>query len=402
MHISFNRIAVYLTIALVVPLGTLMYMAFPHRVFGKNLWVALPLVMALVVWLRDMFLRRELENVERVFLLHVMLFAVILWLRQYIYHGNEVMLSFRWVISPFLYAFCVKYLIERGYQGALLGGLVSGAVFVAFIIYANRAFFPDFNTGLNLDTGEPHFYLGLTRDGIMGASVSDHLMLPVAVVILFLYHDRRIGSPAAMGALLFICGASLFSNTRLVMFCVVLFLVAYIYIAIERNRSMLWSIVPLVIAAVALSTKLLFNRRWISEGDGGRLEKYINGLGQISESFLSLLIGVSPHDYTYGGRLHFSDNGFIQVAYSSGLPVAVTFFALMIMVLRWGGKNAFLVLLSGYGALTLFFTNAISWESWGIFYVISFCLIRHMSCESRASECPRSLSIQGRVAGDGR
>jgi len=150
-------------------------------------------------------------------------------------------------------------------------------------------------------------------------------------------------------------------------------------------------------SATEIKTRITEDTPYSAEN---RLNKARIGVTALQRNTWTLLAGAYASDLSLSesGEYQFSDNSFIMVVVSAGLPVGLLFFGLVATRMRmrsWCGHRLESMTMVGIVTSTLLLNNAILWDVWLLYIAISYAVI--FQIRSRRHCCAARTQLLSRL-----
>lgn len=321
--------------------------------------------------------------------LFVCLFVcLVIFFRVSVYHENVEFISYRTFFLFIVYSFSLLYIIcgndvRSRFSNILLFNIVFQAVFGITHSY----FFPHIVTGIELDDSGAGMYIlepgegGFRESGmLLGSNVYGNFL----VLGLFLTLGKLRNISLKLCLLYVVLSILIFwaislSGSRLALANA---LVIAFLLLVRRFGIKYFYIPTVIVVGLIVSTPIIDNakERTANHGASSRLEKSEIAINMLDESFVSTLLGPTVETVSTtrtSDGLPFSDNSYMLLSLTYGIPVAIICFTLVICLISRNlmfDFNAGLFLF--YFLTTLMFNNAVLWDIWlcyavAIIYIIS-------------------------------
>lgn len=314
------------------------------------------------------------------------LIVLALFLRVSYYHEDLFFSSYRNFLLLLVYAISLFYVLRSDFtkekiSSLLILNITVQAVFGIIHFY----FFPYIVTGVELDDSGTGIYFlepgegGYRESGMLiGSNVyGNFLVLGLFLTMINLkispIKDKIINISIALLILwaVYLSGSRLALANALIIFSFFLFRcygIKYFFIPVVLITSSIF-LTPIIDNAI---------ERTVSHGSSSRLAKSQLALNMLDESVMSAIIGPSSITVSAARTLDglpFSDNSYLLLSLTYGIPIAVMCFILVLgFIFKSVRLNAVTFVFVVYFLSTLFFNNAILWDIW-LFYGIAVIYI---------------------------
>jgi hypothetical protein len=238
----------------------------------------------------------------------------------------------------------------------------------------------------------------LTRDLLMGSSISGNHIICGMITLLVLFDQRRVvlSYPAFITTQFILLLGVLNTLSRYPIFVAVIFFLLSVFNVRRAKIKDLFIILVLLVGLVFFNIKIgfldidFYSR--FAEDSGGRDDKLKVAFILLSNSAVDFLIG-SPNEMisrTTVNGVNISDNSYGLLAITLGVPFMCCYFVAILKNLYKAtagliSKIAFIYILIGLGL-----TNCILWEPWVFTAFLCMAVVKHYSDETASRRLLRN------------
>jgi hypothetical protein len=393
-----NKYAISIIALLIVfaPITNLVHQIAPAYLFGKSAWVAIPAIILAIVFVVNLTKFNRINQIACLIGI-ALLGYLILNMSSLVYGESKNILDYRYILTFPMYLILADFFLRfEDSRKFLVTALIIQGVIASMIFIINAHFFP--NIQIQPDDYGVHemiFDGERTRNMLLGASTSGNMILIAMFALAFwhFYNQKFINYVFWPLQLCMIYGISLGGSRYPLVsgLCILLFCI-FLKNPLKNLFSLLVTFLCLF-GFVTLSNIEILESFRFNHDLGGRVEKIQLSLSLIFESATHFFIGLpmtvaanasSPEGYGI------SDNSYLAIALSFGVPFTFLFFKYLISLNNWKNSDGLYKLFTIYFLFGLGVTNSIYWESY--IFIASFCwllLLRQPSFLIKASrlEC---------------
>lgn len=379
-------------VTVIFPFANLFHILYPASLFGKSAWIVVPVM---VILSRYIFLfaskKLHVSSIDITFSVIVFLSWVIIAIRAVIYSEQRSFLDERYIATSLLFIVFVYHLLQdesmikiAAYSVAIQGILVASARSINFY------FFP--NVMLSQIDDQTVFNYGgeLTRDLLLGSSFSaNHIICGMLVIMALMKHSVIKLRPIVFVAIQFFMMLSTFNTgSRFpISVAVLLFVISLRYVTSFSIKDIMGFILFLsafIIINSFLSIESFNYFERFQESFGGRDDKLLIGYLLISNSVTDFLIGSSSSlvNSLWVNDTLISDNSYVLIATSFGVPFALVYFAFLFYISMKTKSDKLSLLFFSYVVVGLGVTNCVLWEPWVFTAFLGFGITSYYGCIS--------------------
>lgn len=391
MKISVRGVSVAVLAVLVAVYHVLPMAHFfaPLEIFGKNVYTVAPVIlMAVVLMMLWRGIKNDVTQSEATALIIVMLLWLVTWFaRRALFGEIGDVLNQRFVVDLFLYSIVMRYAMKEIKTRDLLATLmivVTISQAIAGILHSH--FFPFIQL---MPDADDVLHLAFDAEGTReaGTIVSSSTFAAVLVCGQFvMLTEKRLSFLVRLMLMALTTYAVSLSGSRFPMVVsALLCLAATMNWKSSRHAPFILVAIALAGIAVALSGWSPFEAKSIlrfGQDDGGRSDKFQLAIDLMTTHWSYLLMG-APNKMvevaTTRDGLPISDNSYMLLALSFGVPMLVTWLVCAVKFLfRWPVTIIYLAMLA-YFATTLAVTNSLLWEAWLFYFATTMWLVKYRS-----------------------
>ncbi|HQS58854.1 MAG: hypothetical protein B7Y56_12510 [Gallionellales bacterium 35-53-114] len=357
----------------ILPFVNVLNFALPvDNVFGKSTWLVIPVLALMVgyIW------RFKANNIlfaplDIVLLFVVALAGVILAIRYIAFDELNSFLNYRYFATSLIYLAIASYFVKNKMNLRVMSlTIVAAGLAVAVVEAVNFNFFPSVMLSTD-DAGVIRLVFDgeKTRSMLLGASISGNQIVCSMFVLVAMIQGNiiRMNIWVSWSLLLFMTyGVSLGESRYPLAVAICLLAFNFFYQKLQHKKIVVLSFLIVLLTSYVSSNFEYPHISRINEDSGGRVEKAILGFKILSDSMTNFSIGApssQTNDATEGGY-GLSDNSYLEVAISFGVPFATAFFFIWFYYISKNVVNNLSLLFFGYLVVGLSLTNCILWESW--------------------------------------
>lgn len=379
-------------IVLIFPFVNIIYIFYPINILGKNIWLVVPVLVILTLYLSTLFRARKSLTVKKsdlVFLAITIAGGLIFYLRELVYAEQRSFLDFRYIFAPAIFLLVSKRFIKGEKNINFLSWvLIATCLLQAVLGILHAHLFPELNISFDLNNAKDMefvFDAEKTREGgTLGASIYAN----VIVCGMFLLAAKNSNQTSFRSSILFIISivgmlyAVTLSGSRYPI--IIAGLLTFIFFSNSLSNWRHWA----ATGVLALCSLILFMSMEsvefnaifrFDEDSGGRIDKLTLPFELITAKMLHLLVGASSeltaNTFSSSG-VGISDNSYWLLSLQFGPVFAFVWFGFVINLLKKNIVNHASFLFIVYFLIGLGITNCILWEPW-VFLAILTATILH-------------------------
>lgn len=378
-------------IAFIFPLVNMIYIFYPLNFMGKNIWLVIPVLVILVLYLSTLANLREGITVKKsdVFFLVIMVVGgFIFYLRELLYAEQRSFLDIRYIFSPIIFLLVSMRLIKGEKQIHFLSGVLIATCFIQAVLgILHNAFFPEINIRFDPDNAkemELIFDAERTREGgTLGASIYANVIL-CGMFLLTKKSSSR--TPFHTAILLFISILIMFyavtlSGSRYPI--VIAGLLALVFFSRSLSNWRFWVAMGVfalfsLFLLMNMETVELYSIYRFDQDSGGRLDKLILPFELLTANILHLLVGASSeltaNTFSLSG-VGISDNSYWLLSLQFGPIYALLWFGFVVNLVKENIVNNTSFLFIVYLLVGLGITNCILWEPWVFLAILTVVVL---------------------------
>ena len=360
---------------IVVPFSNILHFIFPvSNILGKSAWVVVPTVTIIAIYLSSFLNNLKAGRLPRFdfFVVTMIVISVLIhWLRSLIHNEEQSYFDLRYIATSFIYLMIARRMVSNLIILKVLAwALIIQGLLVALLVIINFHIYPTLS--LDFDTTGT---LGIIFDGLesrnrlLNASISANQILCSIFVLSALVKKGFLNKDyfLILAGQLFMLYAISLGESRFPMAVAI-----SIIIIIFLLRLHVYAIVCILTFGLLVSTYLVLTSQFenilhLGRGFGGRPEKLRLSLQILTESSLNFIFGSSQFEASNSvsdGGIGISDNSYMHVSLSLGLPFAVIYFSSLLNFIRIRITDNLSLFFLSYLIINFGLTNCILWESW--------------------------------------
>ncbi len=379
-------------VAFIFPFVNILYIFYPINFLGKNIWLVVPILVILTLYLSTVFGAREGITVQKsdIVFLGIMIFGgLIFYLRELVYTEQRSFLDFRYISAPTIFLLVSKRFVKGEKNINFLSGVLIATCFIQAVLGILHAYlFPELNISFDPNNSKDMEFIfdaERTREGgTLGASIYAN----VIVCGMFLFASKSSTQASFRSSILTILSAVVMLYAVTLSGSRYPILIASLLTLIFFSNSLFnwrhWAAIGVLallsfgLFASMESIEFLSILRF-NEDSGGRIDKLLLPFELITANMLHLLVGASneltANTFSMSG-VGISDNSYWLFSLQFGPIFAVLWFGFFINLLKENIVNNRSFLFIVYFLIGLGITNCILWEQW-IFLAILTVTILH-------------------------
>jgi hypothetical protein len=374
-----NKYSISVIALLIVfaPFTNLVHTILPAYLFGKSVWVAIPAITLVIVFVVNLTQFNKINQIACLLGI-VLLGFLILKISTLVFGVSINILDYRYIFTFPMYLILAEFFSRREDSREFLAtALIIQGMLTATLYVINLYFFPTVLIELdNYGNYVINYDGNNTRNMLLAASISGNMILIAMFVLAFRnFYNQKINNPLNWLLQLWMIYAISLGGSRYPFIgglCVLLFCI-FLKNPLKNLFFLLVTFVCLFGFITLFNIEILESFRF-NHDFGGRVEKIQLSLSLIFESATNFFIGL---DHTVASNITttegygLSDNSYIAVAISFGVPFALLFFIFINSFNNWKNSSGLHKLFTIYFLFGFGVTNSIYWESY--IFIASFC-----------------------------
>jgi hypothetical protein len=391
----------FLILVVGFPFANLLHVLYPAWIFGKSAWVVLPVLVVFLAYCYMLVSGKDKVSLFDVTVLFLVICSSKIFLiRWYLYRESINVLDIRYVWTSLIFlGFTSKIGKVPRLMDTIGFGVLAQGILTSIARIINFYIFPNVMVSRSeIDEVYINTEGQLTRDLLMGSSISGNHIICGMITLLVLFDQRRVvlSYPAFITTQFILLLGVLNTLSRYPIFVAVIFFLLSVFNVRRAKIKDLFIILVLLVGLVFFNIKIgfldidFYSR--FAEDSGGRDDKLKVAFILLSNSAVDFLIG-SPNEMisrTTVNGVNISDNSYGLLAITLGVPFMCCYFVAILKNLYKAtagliSKIAFIYILIGLGL-----TNCILWEPWVFTAFLCMAVVKHYSDETASRRLLRN------------
>ena len=387
-YFKINPIIIVAIVIVIVPFSNLLHYLLPvNNLFGKSAWVVVPTLVLVVIYFykvvnTNIFPRITMPDFAMIIFVVVSLLIVLI--RNAFYGEGISFISNRYIATSLIYLLLAIKLLDNNKALLFIAlSIVAQGFLLSLGQVINFHFFPTFELASD-DSG----IIGFTTDGIQSrsrlfsASISANLILCAMFVMFTMYKTNLLAinyKTYWILNLIMIYAISLGGSRYPFLIALILIGLSLYYFEFLKSSLFLVTIfitillIQNIIADFGFASTFRFDQDY-----GGRSDKFLLPIQLLGESIRNFIIGCSSYQIANSfstSGVGISDNSYLALALSFGVPFAVAYFTTIFRIMRKRIFDIISILFVIYLGVGFGITNCIYWESWMCISMFSIVVI---------------------------